>query len=366
MEWLDITLEKIIEKMPVVSKRTGIKIPYTTLDGLYTDQFSIQPSWWTNGFWSGLLLNLYSLTEDEQYLKQAEQAIERLDIVLSDSESIHHDVGFMWDLSSGKHYRMTQDPRNRNRVLTAAKYLASRFDIEGGYIVAWNSVEKESWSIIDTMMNLPLLFFATQETGYKRYAQIAKAHADKTLENFIRPDGSVEHIVIYDKETGEKADTLGGQGYDKGSSWSRGQSWAIYGFTEAFRYTNDCRYLDAAKRVAHYFISCVQQTGFIPLLDFRAPKTPVYYDTTAGAIAASGLISLSQCVPEYEQKLYLDNAKQILKALCESEFDDAIEHDNLLKNGSEAYDPKRHKALKHISIIYGDYYFVEALIKLKR
>jgi unsaturated chondroitin disaccharide hydrolase len=211
------------------------------------------------------------------------------------------------------------------------------------------------------MMNIPLLFFAFEETGYRRYKEVAIAHADKTLENFIRSDGSVDHIVVYDQETGEKLESLGGQGYGVGSSWSRGQSWAINGFAQAYKHTNDQRYLDAAKKVAHYFIACISDTEYIPLVDFRSPKEPMYIDTTAGAIAASGLIDIAQMVSIQEKDLYLNAATNILKALVDKELDLTLDTDNLLRNGSESY-----WGNKHMSIIYGDYYLMEAVLKLRK
>ena len=242
----------------------------------------------------------------------------------------------------------------------AANYLASRFTIKGGYIIAWNGTDRQGWSIIDTMMDIPLLFFTSEETGYSRYREIAIAHADKTLENFIRPDGSVNHIVVYDPETGDKLETLGGQGYEVGSSWSRGQSWAIYGFAQAYNHTKDHRYLDAAKKVAHYFITCISETGYIPLLDFRSPKEPVYIDTTAGVIAASGLIDIARAVQVSEKEIYWNAAIKIVNATAKKELDVTLDTDYLLRNGSEAY-----WGNKHLSIIYGDYYFMEAILKLK-
>jgi unsaturated chondroitin disaccharide hydrolase len=180
------------------------------------------------------------------------------------------------------------------------------------------------------------------------------------LENFLRPDGSVNHIVVYNPETGEKLETLGGQGYEVGSSWSRGQSWAINGFAQAYHHTKDQRYLDAAKKVAHYFITCISETDFIPLLDFRSPNEPVFIDTTAGAIAASGLIDIAKAVPLHEKNLYLNAAVKIIKALVEKELDITLDTDYLLRNGSESY-----WGNKHLSIIYGDYYLMEAILKLK-
>jgi len=238
-------LSMIEQKMAVVLQRTGDIIPYTTSQNRFVDIYGSQPHWWTNGFWPGYLLDLYSMNKNPLFLDRAEQAIKKLDLVLTDSELVDHDAGFMWYLSAGKHYQMTKNQESKKRVLAAAKFLASRFNIAGQFIVAWNGKDRQQWSIIDTLMNLPLLWFAAQETGYDRYAKIALAHGNKALEQFLRSDGSVEHIVMFDPDTGEKVDTSGGQGFGIGSSWSRGQSWAIYGFTELYRFSGDVKFLGA-------------------------------------------------------------------------------------------------------------------------
>ena len=205
--WLDSVWENIKVKMSKVAANVGDKIPYTTVDGRYDDKFKEDPTWWTNGFWPGILWLMYMGTQDEKYREMAEKAELRLDKVLfgldGSFEGLHHDVGFMWHLSSVANYRITGNPESKIRGLIAANHLASRFNIKGGFITAWNGKEREGWSIIDTMMNLPLLYWASNETGYSRYRFIAEAHADKTAENVIRPDGSVIHIIEYDTNTGK-------------------------------------------------------------------------------------------------------------------------------------------------------------------
>ena len=130
----------------------------------------------------------------------------------------------------------------------------------------------------------------------------------------IRPDGSSNHICCLDPMTGEMLDNPGGQGYESGSSWSRGQAWALYGFALSYRHTGDQKYLDAAKRVAHYFIANLVRSDFLPLCDFRQPSEPVYYDSTAGACAACGFLEIAEHVGELEKPLYVDAAMRVLKA----------------------------------------------------
>ncbi len=358
--WIDETWSKIEKKLAVVSKRTAGKIPYTTIDGKYDNKAENNAAWWTNGFWAGILWHMYSATKDESYKTLAEEQETLLDEVLYNPEATHHDVGFQWSLASVAGYKLTGSEASKRRGLIAAKYLMSRYNPKAQFIVSWNSKEKENWSIIDTMMNLPLLYWASEETEYLRYKDLAMIHADQSARYHVRPDGSVNHINVYDYETGELVDTLGGQGYIAGSSWSRGQSWALYGFALSYNHTKEQRYLDIAKKVAHYFIANVATTDYVPLVDFRSPDEPKLIDTTAGAIAACGLIEIARNVPEFEKKMYLNAAVNILMAMEKTTCDWTTDCDAILLNGTEAYAKGR-----HISIIYGDFYFIEAILKLK-
>ena len=364
--WINDTCMKMMEKMAASIHRNEGKIPYTTdKNGVYDDKSADKDLMcWTNGFWEGILWLMYAQTGDSYYKNlgnRMEEILDRLLLGLTKYgiDPLHHDVGFMWLLSSVANYRLTGNLSSRRRGMIAANYLSSRFNIKGNYIVAWDGKEREGWSIIDTMMNIPLLYWAASETDYDRYRFIAMAHADKTMENLVRPDGSVVHIIIYDPETGETAGTLGGQGYEEGSSWTRGQAWAIYGFALSYLRTKKKSYLDTAKKVAHYFLSAVAEYGYIPPIDFRAPKEPAFIDTTAGAIAACGLLEIEKHVPEFEKDMYLAGALKILKALTEKYCNFTGEMDSLLQNGSEAYHTN-----KHMSIIYGDYFYMEAMLRL--
>ena len=211
------------------------------------------------------------------------------------------------------------------------------------------------------MMNIPLLYWASDEIGDPRFKHIATSHADTVIETFIRPDGSVNHINSYDPQTGEFIETFGGQGYTVGSSWTRGQAWAIYGFILSYIHTKNEQYLFAAKRIAHYFISALAaRDDFVPDCDFRSPKEPVYKDTTAGMIAACGLIEISRNVPEFEKDLYLNSAIKILKETEEKYCNWSDNEDSIVQMGTEAYN----HGGKNMPIIYGDYYFIEAVLKL--
>ena len=209
-KYFDELWGKIDKKMKKVASRSFDKIPYTAELGVHDDKSIRDLDWWTNGFWGAMMWILYLQTKDEQYKNTAINAENKLRKVLHENAiRLHHDVGFMWNITSGVHYRIDGDKAAMNDELLSAFSLASRFNIKGGYIRAWNPEQSEEensgWAIIDCMMNVPLLYRASKIAGDDRFIHIAKAHAYKTMENHIRPDGSVKHIVEYNPETGDFA-----------------------------------------------------------------------------------------------------------------------------------------------------------------
>ena len=355
--------EKIRKKMKATVLHNSDVLPYTSIDGHFKDNKE-DICKWTNGFWPGILWLMYMDTNDSMYKEIAEHTERTLDGAFCKFDGLHHDVGFMWHISSGLNYRLTGNRESRIRTLLAANLLMGRYNVSGDYIRAWNEKEEgdtTGWAIIDCMMNLAILYWASEETGDARYRSVAMRHADKTLEHHLRPDGSCKHIVQYNPQTGELVNEFGGQGYSVGSSWSRGQGWGLYGFTISYEHTKDIRYLDAAKRIAHYVISCLSQTEWLPLCDFRSPAQPIIYDSTAGAIIASGLIELSRNVSELERDIYEKAAVQILKAMEENFCCWDLDKDSILQMGTLKYQGEQER---HIPIIYGDYFFIEAIHKL--
>ena len=362
-EFINSTWDKLDAKLSVTAVRSRGKIPYTSVNGVHTDHSGKLIDSWTNGFWPGQMWLMYYGTGKEDYRTTAELTEEMLDAALFNHDVLHHDVGFMWLLSSGANYKITGNKQSRNRALFAADVLAARFNMAGKFIRAWNGEDKTGYSIIDCMMNIPLLYWAARECKDERYRFLAMAHADTTMENHIRPDGSVKHIVVYDPMTGEYLENLAGQGYRVDSSWSRGQAWALYGFILSYIHTGKQEYLDTAKRVAHYFIACVCD-DYLPKSDFRSPEEPVIYDSTAGAIAACGLLEIARNVSEYEGQMYFRAAINILKALEAHFCNYSLEEDSILQMGSSRY-RELGKPGMHAPLIFGDYYFTEAIYKLK-
>lgn len=368
--WVKETIEKITAKMSWVSEKSAEKIPYTTDgNGVHTDKrvgdYGVDDGiqWWTNGFWGGMLWLMYNETGEDKYATIARKSEVWLDECFQSFHGIHHDVGFMWLPTSVTNYRLTGDKEARRRGLHAASLLAGRFNPVGRFIRAWDDVGDEDtrgWAIIDCMFNIPLLYWASEETKDPRYKHIAKIHADTVIDAFIRPDGSCEHIVKFDPENGKKLDSFRGQGYAKGSAWTRGQTWAFYGFMMSYIHTKEPRYLDAAKKISRHFIENIPESGVVPV-DFHQPAEPAYEDSTAAAIAACGFIELAKYVSDHEKDEYLQTALKLLKVLDKDKCDYSEAQDNILDMCSGAYFNNK----QHISIIYGDYYYMEALFKLK-
>ena len=372
--WAEETFKKIDNKLSVVAVRSRDKL----VDGVGPDGVthkSVPAKAWTSGFFGGMNAMMYEATKNEEYLKTARRSEELLDEALKDFTCLYHDVGFMWHILSGALYRITGDEKSKTRNLYAASSLFSRYVPNGGFIRAWNGDAKGQWygidcrdfSIIDCLMNLPILYFASEVIGDDRFKQIGILHADMAIRDHLRPDGSVVHIVEHDRESGTVARTFAGQGYAVGSSWSRGQAWAIYGFVLSYIHTGEERYLDACKQVSNYFIAnCCDD--WIPRIDFRAPSTPVYYDTTAAVCAACGMLELARVLPENEGGMYANAAINMLKAVEKNFSDFNPETDVMISHGSVRYPipgeltPER--AGVHRPIIYGEYYFVEAILKL--
>ena len=372
--WIDEAVEKIVKKMDLVSERSRNKIPYTAQNGVHDDRsredqtFSADDglNWWCNGFWAGMLWQMYHAAGNEKYAEIARISEEKLDRCFSDYYGLHHDVGFMFLPSAVADYRLTGNPDSRKRGLHAANLLAGRFNPVGKFIRAWNDIpgsqdDTRGWAIIDCLFNIPLLYWASEETKDPRFGQIAKMHADTVMETFVRPDGSVRHIVEFDPCTGEMVRDYGGQGYGQGSSWTRGQTWGLYGFLMSYRHTGKQEYLDTAKRIAHYFIANIPEDGLIPV-DFRQPAAPLWYDDTAAAIAACGLLEIAKEVGDLEKELYERAALKLLHALCREHCDFSMDSDCFLTKCTGSY----HNEKDHeMPIIYGDYFFIEAMLKLK-
>ena len=357
-EWAAEVLNRILAKMPysIQDARRQEGIPYTVKDGHWLPNDSEGINWWTNGFWPAQMLLLYDATGDEMYLQEARRTEEMLDEAFRRFEHLHHDVGFMWRISSGYDWELTGHADNYRRTMLAAQLLAARFN-PNGFIRAWNG-GRDGWAIIDCMMNLSLLYFASEHSGDPRYTLIAKAHADSTMRDFIRPDGSSDHIVAYDANTGKVLDRPRGQGFAPGSKWSRGAAWSIYGFAISYLHTQEKRYLETAIRAADHFIAQVSK-DWLPNCDFCQPDDVMLKDDCAGCIAACGMLVLAEALGEKGQQ-YVEAAYQLLHAIEDVHTDWTTQTPAILTHCTAAY----HSGDHHIAMNYGDFFFVEGILRL--
>ena len=364
--WVDATWDKIEKKLVRTAVKSLNKLPYTTVNGTHDDKFATDPGYWTNGFWGGTMWLMYIATGNEEFRKTAERSEVLLDEALKQYHELHHDVGFMWHLTSGANYRITGNKASCTRNLYAAATLFSRYNIDGDFIRAWNGDHAKGFSIIDCLMNLGLLYWASEEIGDDRFKKIAMRHADMAMRDHVRPDGSINHIVEHELDRVGVKKVYAGQGYSQTSCWSRGLAWAVYGSIISYVHTHKAEYLEGARKTADYFIEHCKETDYLPVIDFCAPKEPLYYDSTAGVCAACGILEIAKYVPEEDGRRYTQEAIHILKA-CDEHFCNYEEdQDALVLMGSERY-PKTEGCQKviHIPIIYADFFFVEAMCKLR-
>lgn len=334
---------------------------------------------WTAGFFTGNLWYTYEYTKDVELENAAIKWTEKLE-QLKDFTA-HHDLGFMIYCSYGNAYRLTGKEGYKNILIQAAKSLSTRFNPTTGSIKSWNTFQ--SWHgnktyyfpvIIDNMMNLELLFFASKITGDTSFRHIAITHAMNAMNNQVRRDYSSFHVVCYDSTNGKVEGRETAQGYADNSTWSRGQAWGIYGFTMVYRETKDKRFLKTAQGMADFYLNHknlpadkipywdfnAMQTGYTPWIKSNARRVLTKpRDVSAAAITASALLELS-LYSGVKGKKYSQTAIQMLHSLASPEYRAPLaSNGNFLLMHSVGSIP--HNSEIDVPLIYADYYFLEAL-----
>lgn len=324
-------------------------------------------SWWTSGFFPGTLWYLYG---DSKNSKIHELALKYSNIVEGQKYTTdNHDVGFMIYCPFGNALQIEPKDGYKDIIIQASKSLATRFDPKVGLIRSWD-FNKDRWQypvIIDNMMNLEMLCAATELSGDSTYYNIAVSHADKTMEHHFREDMSCYHVISYDTLSGLPHAKETWQGLNNESEWTRGQAWALYGYTMMYRKTKQERYLQQAIKVAEYLINHPQMpSDMIPYWDFDDAAIPnAKRDASAAAVICSALLELSEYTnPQLSQK-YIDVAKRQIETLCSPEY--------LAKKGEAAGFLLKHSVGSipggtevDVPLTYADYYFVEAMIRYKK
>ena len=321
--------------------------------------------WWTAGFYPGTLWYLYEYSKDNT-LKQ--EALKRTTQVEKEKDNKGtHDLGFMLYCSAGNAYRITKDPKYKEVLLTSARSLCTRFNPKVGCIKSWDHGQWEFPVIIDNMMNLELLTWATRASKDRSFDQIARTHANTTMKHHFRPDYSSYHVIGYDTTTGAVLARNTHQGANDTSAWSRGQAWGLYGYTMMYRETKDKAYLEQAKHIADYILNHPRlPEDMIPYWDYDAPGIPnVPRDASAGAVAASALLELSAYAKGDVALRYWRAGEKMLASLCGPAYlAKEGENNNFILMHSVGSLP--HKSEVDVPLTYADYYFVEALLRYKK
>ena len=321
---------------------------------------------WTSGFYPGILWYMYNLTKDEKWKNEAIKRTE----VFEDFKTIneHHDIGFMMFPAYGNGYIFGDKKEYKDILLTSAESLASRYNPNVGTIRSWSNKMHPRWqqhiTIIDNMLNLELLFWSAKNGGDKSHYDIAVKHAETTMENHFRDDYTSWHVVEYDSINGKVLNRHTKQGLHDDSRWSRGQAWGIYGYTLMYRETKDKKFLDFAQKLTDRYLELLPE-DYIPHWDFDIdPTKDDDRDASAAAIVASGLLELSTYMENKTlQQKYYNAAVRMLESLSSDKYSGVGKADSFLLHSTGA------KSLGHeidVALIYADYYYIEALDRLKR
>jgi hypothetical protein len=323
-------------------------------------------SWWCSGFYPGTLLYLYEQTKKPELLTEANRIMKVL--AKEQFNKGTHDLGFMMYCSFGNANRINPSEEYKQILINSAKSLASRFDPKVGCIKSWDSKDPTDFIvIIDNMMNLELLFWATKATGDSSFYKIAVTHANTTMKNHFRPDNSSYHVVNYNAETGAIKQRKTAQGYADESAWARGQSWGLYGYTVMYRETKDKKYLDQANKIADYILNNPHlPKDKIPYWDYNAPDIPnALRDASAGSVMASAFVELSGYVNKATAEKYYKAAEIIIMNLSTAEYSAARgTNGGFILKHSVGHLPNKSEI--DVPLTYADYYYIEALVRLKK
>lgn len=340
-------LDTFVEKYPHVSK-----------DNWYPAEENVL---WTSSFFIGMCFLAYEHSGDREFLKYEREYLRSFEDRLVNRRHMSHDLGFLYTLSCVADYKVTGNPEAKRIALLAADVLAERYNERGKYIQAWGKIGDrypDVKIIIDTMLNLPLLYWS----GDAKNAEIAKNHAMTAAHTLVRPDYSTYHTYLMRPETGEAVCGRTHQGHRDESTWARGQAWAVYGYALSYRYTQEPEFLEIAQGAERVFRDNLPG-NLVPYWDFDfTDENPDIRDTSAAAIYVCGLLELCEYVPEDEAKEYLSLAEKIMASLRENYSTRGLAHSNgILTEGMY----HRHDGAEECTI-WGDYFYTEALMRLTR
>lgn len=325
---------------------------------------------WTEGFWTGEVWLNYEYSKDEEFRKTAEVHMASFLKRIQDKVNVeHHDMGFLYSLSCVAGYKLTSSEIGKEAALLAADQLISRYHPVGEYIQAWGRMDEDANCrlIIDCLLNVPLLHWATEVTGNRKYEEIANKHTITTLNNVIREDYSTWHTFYFDKNTGLPTKGATCQGYRDGSAWARGQAWGIYGLALSYRYTKKDEYIELFQHVTEYFISRLPE-DLVPYWDLEFKEGEEARDASSAVIAVCGMLEMTKYLDESKSEYYRDLALKIMKSV----YDNYAVKDINVSNGlllhctysnKSPYNTCNHYGVDECNV-WGDYFYMEALMRI--
>ncbi|MDF2613200.1 MAG: glucuronyl hydrolase [Clostridia bacterium] len=364
-ETLEAALKNALKTVDKNIGKFGEKFPSSASQGLsYLMTENVE---WTTSFWTGMLWLAYEVTHEKKYYDLAHIHIKSFKDRLENKIDIdHHDLGFLYTLSCVNAYKITQNQEAKEIALKAADYLLTRYHEKAGIIQAWGDLNDESQRgrmIIDCNMNLPLLYWATGQTGDWKYIECAISHINQAAKYLVRDDFSTYHTFYMDPLTGKPLRGTTCQGYSDTSCWARGQAWAIYGFCLSYNYTKDVSLIELSRKIAHYFLDRLPEDR-VCYWDLIFTEGTEERDSSAAAIAVCGLLELVKALPvtDPDYDYFLDEAKKMMISLMEyyapdndTEAEGLLIHSVYNKPGGRGVDE---------CTLWGDYFYLEALVRM--
>ncbi|OTN75425.1 glucuronyl hydrolase [Enterococcus sp. 8G7_MSG3316] len=365
-EWLQEEVAFVLEKVERnLNSFTDLVPTAASVDQVYQPEENTD---WTASFWSGMLFLCKELSQGDDFDHVIDHQIGAFQHRLDHQIALEtHDIGFLYILSALADYQINGRESSRDMALEAADLLMERYSPKARIIQAWgdlNDPEQRGRMIIDCLMNLPLLYFASRETGDPKYREAAYAHAKQTQTYIVRDNATTFHTYYFDTETGEPLYGKTQQGFSDESCWARGQAWGIYGFTLSYLYTGDYSFLETAKQVADYFIANLPEDKVCYWDLIFNDGSNEERDSSSAAIAACGLLELAKHLPLTDEKsqLYQSVALEMMAVLAENYTTKHTPQSNgLLLHG--VYDKNTNKGVDEC-MIWGDYFYLEALTRL--
>lgn len=328
---------------------------------------------WTTGFWTGQVWLAYEKNGNPKLRETAELEVESFYQKIVEKKGVaHHDMGFLYCPSCVAAYKLTGSETGKKAAILAAENLMGRFQEKGQFFQAWGELgAKDNYRlIIDCLLNMPILFWASEVTGDRTFAQKAEAHIQTAMKNIIREDHSTYHTFFFDPETGEPKEGVTHQGYRNGSAWARGQAWGVYGAALAYKFLGKEEYIDLFYKMTDYFMAHVP-SDMVPYWDFDfSDGSDEPRDSSAAAVAACGMLEMSKYLPKEQAEYYTGMAKRLMYALVkECAVTDPKKSNGLLLHGtyckSSPYNGCSDNGVDEC-VAWGDYFYMEALTRLSK